>query len=94
MNALRLFFSNFTYKFPFNCTVTNFVTCDKSGAVLVLHTPYIKYIFEIYLGIICIQGRRKQILNGPANNMVHLHLWRGIVSEPLHSFNNTPKCEA
>ena len=24
------------------------------GAVLVLHTPIIKYIFEIYLGIICI----------------------------------------
>ena len=24
------------------------------GAVLVLHTPNIKYIFEIYLGIICI----------------------------------------
>ena len=24
------------------------------GAVLVLHTPNIKYVFEIYLGIICI----------------------------------------
>ena len=24
------------------------------GAVLVLHTPIIKYIFEIYLGIVCI----------------------------------------
>ena len=28
--------------------------CQNSGAVLVLHTPNIKYIFEIYLGIICI----------------------------------------
>ena len=26
----------------------------QSGAVLVLHTPNIKCIFEIYLGIICI----------------------------------------
>ena len=26
----------------------------KLGAVLVLHTSIIKYIFEIYLGIICI----------------------------------------
>ena len=27
---------------------------DNSGTVLVLRTPNIKYIFEIYLGIICI----------------------------------------
>ena len=26
----------------------------ENGAVLVLHTPIIKYIFEIYLGVICI----------------------------------------
>ena len=28
--------------------------CNNFGAVLVLQTPNIKYIFEIYLGIICI----------------------------------------
>ena len=28
--------------------------CPFNGAVLVLYTPIIKYIFEIYLGIICI----------------------------------------
>ena len=29
--------------------------CNKTfGDVLVLHTPIIKYIFEIYLGLICI----------------------------------------
>ena len=33
------------------------------GAVLVLHTPIIKYIFEIYLGIICIVGGK----NGKEN---------------------------
>ena len=30
------------------------MSSDNLGAVLVLHTPIIKYIFEIYLGIICI----------------------------------------
>ena len=29
------------------------------GAVLVLHTPIIKYIFEIYVGIICIAVGKK-----------------------------------
>ena len=37
-----------------------------SGDVLVLHTPIIKYIFEIYLGIICIAGgkNRKENMEG------------------------------
>ena len=36
------------------------------GAVLVLHTPNIKYIFEIYLGIICIAvgKNRKENMEG------------------------------
>ena len=36
------------------------------GAVLVLHTPIIKYIFEIYLGIICIAvgKNRKENIEG------------------------------
>ena len=37
-----------------------------SGAILVLHTPNIKYIFEIYLGIICIAvgKNRKENIEG------------------------------
>ena len=37
-----------------------------SGAVLVSHTPNIKYIFEIYLGIICIAvgKNRKENMEG------------------------------
>ena len=36
------------------------------GAVLVLHTPIIKYIFEIHLGIICIAvgKNRKENIEG------------------------------
>ena len=36
------------------------------GAVLVLHTPNLKYIFEIYLGIICIAvgKNRKENMEG------------------------------
>ena len=35
----------------------------QNGDVLVLHTPIIKYIFEIHLGIICIAGGK----NGKEN---------------------------
>ena len=38
-------------------------TTVYSGAVLVLHTPNIKYIVEIYLGITCIAGGK----NGKEN---------------------------
>ena len=40
------------------CKYLLYVNCNclskYLGAVLVLHTPNIKYIFEIYLGIICV----------------------------------------
>ena len=37
-----------------NMNTNNNTNMEKWGDVLVLHTPIIKYIFEIYLGIICI----------------------------------------
>ena len=39
---------------------------NKTSAVLVLHTPNIKFIFEIYLGIICIAvgKNRKENMEG------------------------------
>ena len=39
---------------------------NKTGAVLVLHTPNIKFIFEIYLGVICIAvgKNRKENMEG------------------------------
>ena len=42
-------FRNVTFKIQIHFRAGRFL-----GAVLVLHTPNIKYIFEIYLGIICI----------------------------------------
>ena len=40
--------------------------CNKEGDVLVLHAPIIKYIFEIYLSIICIAvgKNRKENIEG------------------------------
>ena len=45
-------------KFHVKCSVPSelllHIWGQNFGDVLVLHTPIIKYIFEIYLGIICI----------------------------------------
>ena len=48
-----LYYIKFEFKAAY-FTCIKFVPCRASGAVSVLHTPIIKYIFEIYLGIICI----------------------------------------
>ena len=42
---------------------TNISSYENKVDVLVLHTPIIKYIFEIYLGMICIAG----VKNGKEN---------------------------
>ena len=49
-----------------SCCLSNQASATKSGAVLVLHTPNIEYIFEIYLGIICIAvgKNRKENMEG------------------------------
>ena len=46
IQRLQFFVKKFCYSYTSKFT--------KFGAVLVLHTPNIKYIFETYFGIICI----------------------------------------